>query len=1468
MRKPLMILAILALAFGTASAGMQSPVSASDSTAEKAIQSISIVAPEKGYDHIGANYSVNSFRQGGEDIASATIIDGLPYSDFGTTAGHVDDYDEVCPYTGSTSPDVVYSYTPIASESLNMDLCESAFDTKLYVYDSAMTSIACNDDSCPGYMSELFDVPVTAGETYYIVVDGYSGDSGDYVLNVSAAAPCVVDPPVGAYVDEGETALIPDYVDVYNGGCNSDPAIWQTLALDTNGSATMYGVAGWYMAGANSTRDTDWYEVTAMDNEMTLTLTSEYASALYTIVPVDCAEVAVDQSLETVPCEAGSLTFVTNPGSTYWIFVAATTYEGPVNEYHYILDVATSHFEECVLDIPANPVMEGEGHLSPDYVDVINGGCNSAPPVYGQIPGDVNGEASLWGISGWYTNAGSDTRDTDWYEVIAGGTEITVTAESEQIFWVVAAMPPFDCDALTLGSDVTLEPCVEGTFTIPTVAGETYWIIALPTTYSGPVAEFRYILNVSGLEADFIPSDFADITVSDSFIDFGEVGVGMTGETFMTVGNIGLLQLDVTVSVIGDGFDFMPNGFNLPYMAEDDIAIYFNPTEAIDYNGVLTLSSNDPDDPVVEIPLTGYGAHSATIAVSPALLDVSVESGTTADYPLTISNSGLGELTYSIEIEGASARSTVQFGDNGNNDIIASGHVVPISSTPWTEQEMFVGNTTDIDATAVHGAASGLNAMNRGEQVFGDASNAYGPGGTRNRGNFFYCDTSTTLLEHRFYLNPTAAGDMQFLVYECPTDVGTYTLISNAVITGAGPGEGWYSSGDIAVPLTEGNFYILTTWWDADANYYNQQEIAPFPIDTEFGQLVTACGWAWGFSSENPAVNTVDVPIDPFDGSPVAYHQAVVTGSGTSWLSVNTASGTVASGGSEDVTVTFDTAGLCGSSYSANIIVSSNDLATPVVTVPATMTVTGNSPNLDVSDIYDFGEAYLYNTAEQTVIVSNSGCATLEIANIATTGDFSVSDTGALLESGESMELIVTFFPLTLGAHTGTMTFTSNDPDSPEMVFNLTGTAVEPPVIGTTPSSVDYSVSPGENGSTVLTVNNSGGSALDFTASAVFGRAGSVNYDYTPHEKGKPDMNVGGRGAGGPDMFGYSWMDSDEAGGPVYSWNDISATGVLAFSDGDDSSHGPFALGFDFEFYGQTFNSVLLCSNGFISFTDSAAPYSNGMIPDPSSPMNMIAPFWDDLNPADGGDCYYMQDGNDFIIQYEAFVPYGGAGGPYTFEVILSADGSIKYQYKTMSDPLDGATIGIQNGDGTDGLLIAYNAPYIHDSMAIWIGTETPWMSIDTSVGTVPAGGSFDITIDFASAELDLGEYLGSIMINSNDPMTPMLTVPVSLSVSDAASGAGGLPTAFVLKQNHPNPFNPSTTIKFALPNSGPVSLVVYDIAGRLVKTLVNGNMEATNHSVVWNGRDSSDRQVSSGVYYYRLVADGFTDTRKMMLVK
>lgn len=96
----------------------------------------------------------------------------------------------------------------------------------------------------------------------------------------------------------------------------------------------------------------------------------------------------------------------------------------------------------------------------------------------------------------------------------------------------------------------------------------------------------------------------------------------------------------------------------------------------------------------------------------------------------------------------------------------------------------------------------------------------------------------------------------------------------------------------------------------------------------------------------------------------------------------------------------------------------------------------------------------------------------------------------------------------------------------------------------------------------------------------------------------------------------------------------------------------------------------------------------------------------------------------------------------------------------------------------------------------------------------------------------------------------------------------GSIPKEFAVSQNYPNPFNPETFIEFSLPENCQVNLVVYNVRGQLVKTLVHGSMQAGTYKVRWDGTDKSELRVASGVYFYRLVAGDKINTKKMILMK
>lgn len=243
---------------------------------------------------------------------------------------------------------------------------------------------------------------------------------------------------------------------------------------------------------------------------------------------------------------------------------------------------------------------------------------------------------------------------------------------------------------------------------------------------------------------------------------------------------------------------------------------------------------------------------------------------------------------------------------------------------------------------------------------------------------------------------------------------------------------------------------------------------------------------------------------------------------------------------------------------------------------------------------------------------------------------------------------------------------------------------------------------------------------------------------------------------GGPDNFGHTWIDSDEPGGPVFDWVDITAVGTPVYSgNADDVNLGPFSIGFDFPFYGNTFSTFRVSSNGFITFTSTLTDFSNAPLPGTGAPDNLLAVFHDDMyvDVDIPSQVYYHNDGSRLIVQFHNLrrYPQSDQVPPfYDFEAILYPNGTVVYQYNTVGTTVNSATIGIQNATQDDGITVAYNADYVHDGLAIRfagpVDIDFKPMSCPNPVsinsrGVVPLAilgtGSFDVThVDPASVTL------------------------------------------------------------------------------------------------------------------------------------
>lgn len=123
-----------------------------------------------------------------------------------------------------------------------------------------------------------------------------------------------------------------------------------------------------------------------------------------------------------------------------------------------------------------------------------------------------------------------------------------------------------------------------------------------------------------------------------------------------------------------------------------------------------------------------------------------------------------------------------------------------------------------------------------------------------------------------------------------------------------------------------------------------------------------------------------------------------------------------------------------------------------------------------------------------------------------------------------------------------------------------------------------------------------------------------------------------------------------------------------------------------------------------------------------------------------------------------------------------------------------------------------------------------------------------------------------------NGSVNPSWDGPHCYTITDPAQDVqsldGALPTSFDLQQNYPNPFNPTTDIKFDVPTRSLVKISIFNVLGQMTRELVNEDKEAGSYVVDWDGTSDGGAKVSSGIYFYRMEAGSYVETKKMMLLK
>lgn len=401
---------------------------------------------------------------------------------------------------------------------------------------------------------------------------------------------------------------------------------------------------------------------------------------------------------------------------------------------------------------------------------------------------------------------------------------------------------------------------------------------------------------------------------------------------------------------------------------------------------------------------------------------------------------------------------------------------------------------------------------------------------------------------------------------------------------------------------------------------------------------------------------------------------------------------------------------------------------------------------------------------------------------------------------------------------------------------------------------------------------------------------------------------------------------------PVYFWSDISTEmggpgEKLDFPVENLVVDMVVDLPFTFRYYGQDYTQIRVSDNGWISF-DLGTDYNfyNWSIPTVHGVDAVVAPFWDNLNPvpasgdddvnglaADGIYVYHDTDLGGYVVEWSRLPHYKPEIlGFQTFQVILldptvhpttGGDGQILFLYRQVqnNDNLRMyATVGIESPDGEDGLQLSYaniNDPGmapLQPGLAVRLTTEAPVrVPFQTSFFTArQAGGRAQLNWGCPEDRPVLGWHVDRVRAQERTRLTES-ALPGSSRDYQALGHQEGdtyvltathpygvtsepgrtqvertLGTRVALYPAHPNPAHGSTNLAFALPRTGEVTLRVYDMAGRLVKTVFQGQADAGDAVKVWDGRQDDGAPVAGGIYFYRLETGNEVLTRKLTLVR
>ncbi|MFH1320590.1 MAG: LamG-like jellyroll fold domain-containing protein, partial [Bacteroidota bacterium] len=922
------------------------------------------------------------------------------------------------------------------------------------------------------------------------------------------------------------------------------------------------------------------------------------------------------------------------------------------------------------------------------------------------------------------------------------------------------------------------------------------------------------------------------LVLSDTCLDYDTVMEGGIYPLSLWIINTGCDTLFVT-SMTTSTSDFSPDTNALavlPYSSEE-VIVYFTPSTTGTLTDTLEIFSNGGDTTIclsgfgIDAPHISLNPESFNVVFN--------NCDDTASFPLTIYNTGainldfdITTMTYSPPFNFAyianRSDNTVTVLDVTTNTLV--GAPISVGALPWRvtikpdARYVYVsnrdGNSISVIRTSDNTVTTTIPVGNRPTGLAFTPDGNYAYVGNRNSDNVMKIDCGTNTVVNTITTSISEPQDIAI------TPDGKYAYVANAgsgiIVIEVGPdtvvatiGGTWL--GDHFIDITpDGQYvYVSRSWNDdvivistatnsivatiggfdephglditPDGNFvyvldkWNEQvdiidvntnsivySINDSRFDNGWGLAISPYGdYAYVTNAWNtPSLIIIDIStntiVDAFSPGNDPRGIATLFG-GLPWLDASITSGSITPGDSTTLNILFDGIDLNAGTYTGDIIINSNDPLSPAA-IPCTLTVIG-TPEIVLSDTcLNFDTTFQFGTSTETLRIYNTDCGNLSVTDIISmVGEFSVDTTTFIVLPDDSVDVIISFSPLSTGSFSGTLNIFNNDMDT---TVCLSGEAIFPPIISFIPDSYNITTPCNTLVTDTLVIYNTGADNLlfDLIPCNLNGSLDNIlvalNQNFTPVINAIPSRYNFSDGVTGTYI--------NDGGGDMYDGGNYLRTNIGgSFNYSDNLVVSNTWLGSTGKYFTRKYTGL------FVFGAD-----INGV-------------DWFEISGNLGADGSGSSDASILTVDmcgttYKGFVKrVYNAGDPSVNHLIIVEDKpGIDHNWSSNTDDDQHMVFNLATTTRLYHLLYASSGGgYIDDNATLNIMSEflnainifPDWLSLSPESDTIIPGDSTVVDVQFNTTGYTVGQYSTNIFVSSNDPVNPLDTIPVVLTVTGAS---------------------------------------------------------------------------------------------------